>query len=51
MGPNQTYKFLHRKGIHDQKEKITYGLEEDLCKRYKQQGLNFQNIKIALTTQ
>ena len=51
MGPNQTYKFLHSKGIHEQKEKISYGLEEDICKRYKQQGLNFQNIQTGHRTQ
>ena len=30
MGPNQTYKLLHSKGNHKQKEKTTYGLGENI---------------------
>ena len=32
MGPHQTYKLLHRKGNHKQKEKTTYGMGENVCK-------------------
>ena len=50
MGPNQTYKLLHSKGNHKQKEKA-YGLGENICKPCDQQGLNFQNIQTAHTSQ
>ena len=46
MGPNQTYKLLHSKGNHQQNEKTTYGLRENIC---DQQGLNFQNIQTVHT--
>ena len=49
MGPNQTYKLLHCKGSHKQNK--TYGLGGHICKWYNQQGLNFQNIQTADTTQ
>ena len=48
MGPNQTYK--HSKGKHKQNEK-SYRMGENICKRCDQQGLNFQNIQTAHTTQ
>ena len=32
MGPYQTYKILHSRGIHKHKEKTTYRLEENICK-------------------
>ena len=32
-------------------EKTTHRMEEKLCKWYKQQGANMQNIKSALITQ
>ena len=51
MGPNQTYKLLHSKGHHKQIEKKTYRLGENICKWCDQQGLNFQNIQTAHTTQ
>ena len=51
MGPNQTYKLLHSKGSHKQNEKTVCGLGENICKRHDQQGLNFQNIQAAHTTQ
>ena len=51
MGSNQTYKRLHSKGNHKQNEKTTYGLGENICKRCNQQGLNFQTIQTAHTTQ
>ena len=51
MGPNQTYKLLHSKGNHKQNEKTTYRMGEYICKRSDRQGLNFQNIQTAHTTQ
>ena len=51
MGPNQTYKLLLSKGNHKQNEKTTYGLGENICKWCDWQGLNFQNIQTAHTTQ
>ena len=51
MDPNQTYKLLHGKGNHKQNKKTTYGMGENICKRCNQQGLNFQNIQTAHTTQ
>ena len=50
MRPNQTYKLLYRKRNHKQNEKTIYGLGENICKWYDQQGLNFQNIQTAHTT-
>ena len=51
MGPSQTYKLLHSKGNCKQNEEIAYGLGENICKWYNRQGLNFQNIQMAHTTQ
>ena len=51
MGPNQTYRLLHSKGNHKQHEKTTYRVRENICKWCNQQGLNFQNIQTAHTTQ
>ena len=51
MGPNQTYKLLHSKGSNKQNEKTVCGLGENICKGNDQQGLNFQNIQAAHTTQ
>ena len=51
MGPNQTYKLLHSKENHKQYENLTYGLGENICKLCDQQGINFQNIQTAHTTQ
>ena len=45
MGPK------YRKGNHKQNEKTTYGLGENICKQCNQQGINFQNIQTAYTTQ
>ena len=42
---------LHSKGNHKQKEKTTSLLGESICKRFDWQGLNFQNIQTAHTTQ
>ena len=49
MGPNQAYKLLLSKGNHKQKDSLQNG--ENICKWCGQQGLNFQNIQIAHTTQ
>ena len=51
MKRNQTYKILHSKGNHKQNRKTAYGIGENICKRFNQQGLNFQNIQTAHTTQ
>ena len=51
MGANQTYKVLHSKENHKQNEKTTYGLAEGICKWCDRQGLNFQTIQTAPTTQ
>ena len=51
MEPNQTCKLLHSKGNHKQNEKTAYGLRENICKQWDWQGINFQNIQIAHTTQ
>ena len=51
MGANKTFKPLPSKGNHKQNEKMTYGLGEDTFKWHDPQGLNFQSIEIAHTTQ
>ena len=51
MGPNQTWKLLHSKGKHQQNKKTTYGMQENICKQSSRQGVNFQNIQTADTTQ
>ena len=51
MRPNQSYKLLHSKGNHTQNEKTTYRLEENTGDHRDWQGLNFQNIQTAHTTQ
>ena len=51
MGPNQTYKILHSKGNHQQNEKTTYRIGENLCKVCDWQEVTIQNIKTACTTQ
>ena len=53
MGLNQTYKVLHSKGNHKENKKTAYRLEENTCKQYDRQGLNFQNTLpiTACTTQ
>ena len=51
MGPNQTYKLLHSKGNQKQNEKTTYRVGKNICKQCDWQGLNFQNIQTAHTTQ
>ena len=42
---------MHSKGNHKQDEKTTYGMGENICKGCDQQGINFQNIQTAHTTQ
>ena len=39
MWPNQTYKFLYSKGNHKQNEETAYGLEENISKWCRDQGL------------
>ena len=51
MGPNQTYKLLHSKGNQKQNKKTAYRMGENICKQCNQQGLNFQNIHTAHTSQ
>ena len=47
MGPNQSYKLLCRK----RNRKTTYKIWENICQQCNKQGLNFQNIQTAHTTQ
>ena len=42
---------MHSKGNHKQDEKTTYGMGENICKLCDRQGINFQNIQTAHTTQ
>ena len=42
---------MHSKGNNKQSEKTTYELGENIWKQCNWQGLNFQNIQIAHTTQ
>ena len=51
MVPNQAYKILYSKENHKEDETTTYRLRENSCKWSEQQGLDFQNIPIAHTTQ
>ena len=45
MGANQIYKLLQSKINHRENKKTIYGLGENICKWWDQQGLNFQNIQ------
>ena len=51
MGPNETSKLLHSKGNHKQDKKTPLTMGENICKRINGQGINFQNIQTAHTTQ
>ena len=51
MGPNQIYKLLHSNGNDKQNLKTTYRMGENINKWSDQQGINFQNIQTACTTQ
>ena len=42
---------MHSKGNHQQNEKITYEMGENVYKWYNLQGVNNQNIQTAHTTQ
>lgn len=42
MRLNQIYKLWHSKGNHEQNEKTTYRMGENICKRCRLQGLNAQ---------
>ena len=50
MGPNKPRKLLHSQDNHQQNEKTTYRMGENIHKWCDQLGLNFQNIQTALTT-
>ena len=49
MGANQIYKHLHSKGNHKQMKRQL--LAGNMCKWCDQQGLKFQNMQMAHTTQ
>ena len=49
MGANQIYQHLHSKGNHKQMKRQL--LAGNMCKWCDQQGLKFQNMQIAHTTQ
>ena len=51
MGTNQTYKLLHSKRNHKQNKKTAYWMGENIHKGFDQQGLAFQNVQTAHTTQ
>ena len=51
MGPHQMKKLWDGKGNHQQNEKTTYRIGEDICKSCDWQGINFQDIQTAHTTQ
>ena len=42
---------MHSKGNDKQNEKTTYRMGENICKWCDLQGINFQNIQTAHTTQ
>ena len=42
---------LCSKGNHNQNKKTTYRMEENICKWWDWQGLNFQNVHTAHTSQ
>ena len=50
MGPKLNLKLLQSKE-NQQNEKTTYGIGENSCKWYKQQGINIQNIQPAHVAQ
>ena len=51
MGPNKTYKLLHRSENHKLNKKMAYGLGENICKWCDQEGLTLQNMQITHTNQ
>ena len=44
MRPKYTWKFFPKKRNHQQNEKTTYQMGENICKWYDQQKVNIQNI-------
>ena len=42
---------MHSKGNHEQNEKTTLRMGEDICKRSDQQGINLQNIQTSHAAQ
>ena len=51
ISKRETYKLLHSKGNHKQNKKTTYRWGGNICILCDQQGLNFQYIQKAHTTQ
>ena len=51
MVSNQIYDLLHGKENHKQNKKAAYRLERKYLQWCDQQGLNFQNIQKAHTSQ
>ena len=45
MGPEWTYKLLHSKGNHEQNEKTTHKMGENIPKWSEQQGINLKIYK------
>ena len=42
---------MHSKGVHQQDEKTTLRMGENICKQSNGQGINVQNIQTALAVQ
>ena len=42
---------MHREEKNQENEKLTYRTGRNICKWYKQQGIEIKNIQIAHTTQ
>ena len=51
MGLIKLNNLMHSKGNHKQNEETTYRMGENICKICDWEGLNFQNILTAHTTQ
>ena len=51
INKRETYKLLHSKGNHKQNKKTSYRWGGNICILCDQQGLNFQYIQKAHTTQ
>ena len=47
MGPNETWKLLHSKENHQQDERATLRMVENICKWSNWQRINLQNIQAA----
>ena len=51
LGLYQTKKLLHWKGNHQQNEKTTFRMGENIYNQCNRQGINFQNIQTAHAVQ